>query len=467
MNPFDRQLSKPVPNAGEWAANDYSPADIATARRILDQLRLDFERLGHPDWYDKAIERLGYIEQHATGTKVRIKPLAPIKATKRVPAVKAPTKAVARQAAIDEARQVGDLAAEVLELSNNGASVAALRSRITNAAARLGTPDEVRDALLEVTSRTGDKLQAEALKQLEAAGITPVGTAGQVVKFDRKIHAPIPGVKTGDLVIVDRPGLTLTRDGEKIQLSKAKVGPAPEGATVPLTSREFEAKIRTAAKRKDALDAAPSGMRYTPAREPGDFGETTWRNIDDEQSQYALDGYVGNDFDLVNSGLRRGFDVSTPDGRLGRELVPDIDQAFDHSRLTHDIELWRSPGSGRGIFGDPATWGDDLAGFEWTDPAYSSTSASRAVADRFTKDGGVRLRMLAPRGTKAIQLSEMPGRGAMSVQEAEMLLARGARFRVIRDRGWTEITHPTTHQRIRVRDLDIEVSVPEETPPLP
>jgi hypothetical protein len=98
-------------------------------------------------------------------------------------------------------------------------------------------------------------------------------------------------------------------------------------------------------------------------------------------------------------------------GRTVREYsqrqIGRLDEIFDQSHLATDVELWRSPGSGRGIFGDSATWGDDLAGFEWSDPAYSSTSASKRVADRFTKDGGVRLRVLAPKGSKAIQLSEL------------------------------------------------------------
>lgn len=259
----------------------------------------------------------------------------------------------------------------------------------------------------------------------------------------------------------------IARRADILRRAEALAGPKS------MTTREYNAAIKDAAKGQEALDATSGGHRYVPATEPGEEGRDIWRGITDEDAQNALDGYLANDFMVVNDALRLHPGLSDVDRRLGRELASDIDIGFDQSRLTQDVELWRSPGSGRGIFGDPDAWGDDLAGFEWSDPAYSSTSASKKVADRFTKDGGVRLRILAPQGTKAIQLSEMPARGESTsgfellIDEAEVLLARGARYRVVKDRGWTEITHPTGHHRIRVRDLDVEVVVPDVTPPLP
>ncbi len=221
----------------------------------------------------------------------------------------------------------------------------------------------------------------------------------------------------------------------------------------PLTPREYAAKIKAAAKKQEALDAVPystTDRKFGPLYEPD-----------------AVDRYRGAA--NVNEEIRDAHEFGLPPSAQYRADIRDIDRVFDESRLTADVELWRAPGSGRGIFGDPDTWGDDLAGFEWSDPAYSSTSASKTVADRFTKDGGVRLRVLASKDSKAIQLSDMPapGIGVSYTDEAEILLARGARYRVVKDRGWTEITHPTTHQKIRVRDLDVEVTVPDETPPLP
>ena len=81
---------------------------------------------------------------------------------------------------------------------------------------------------------------------------------------------------------------------------------------------------------------------------------------------------------------------------------------------------------------------------------------------------GVRMRVLLPKGTKAIQLSGPPegGIGVQLVDEAELLLGRGARWRVVKDNGWGEFIDRNGRPQ-RVRDLDVEVIVPDETPPLP
>jgi hypothetical protein len=255
----------------------------------------------------------------------------------------------------------------------------------------------------------------------------------------------------------------IARRADVLRRAEALAGPKS------LTPREYAAKIKAAAKRQNALDAVQAGVTGHTPDIPGQPVHTIWRGVDDRGMRDAIDRYIGSDFQATNGALRQ---VSQKDyeQRLGREIVVSMDRALDSSRLTADVELWRAPGSGRGIFGDPATWGDDLAGFEWVDSAYSSSSAIKRIADRFTKDGGVRLRVLAPKGSKALQLS--PEKSSLakyeeSAAEAEVLLARGARYRVVRDRGWTEITHPTTRQKIRVRDLDVEVIVPDETPLLP
>jgi len=237
----------------------------------------------------------------------------------------------------------------------------------------------------------------------------------------------------------------IARREDILRRAEALAGPKP------MTPREFAAAIKAAAKRQEALDVVPystTGRAYGPLYEP------------DAIDRYRVDAEI--------NAMLRGLDDD-------RHLVGDIhaiDEVFDGSRLQSDVELWRGVGSGRSVFGDPATWGDDLAGFEWVDPAYSSASAVKRVADRFiSADGAPRLRILAPKGSKAIQLSGAEADdariGISYIDEAEVLLGRGARYRVVRDRGWTEIAHPTTRRRIRVRDLDVEVVVPDETPPLP
>jgi hypothetical protein len=217
------------------------------------------------------------------------------------------------------------------------------------------------------------------------------------------------------------------------------------GATpTRMTPAQFQAKIKAAAKGEKALDAAPTSVADAPP-----LGGN------------ALDRYrLSQD---PNDVLRPGGAART-DTRITAD-IHEIDAALDASRLTHDVQSWRGLYSGRSIFGDPTTWGDDLTGFEWMDPAYSSTTTSDTVAHRFIGDDGVQLRLFIPKGSKAIRLSGWPEDEYARAKEAELLLARGARFRVVRDGGW--ILRREEFGSKRVRDLDVEVIVPDETPPLP
>ena len=61
------------PHIGQWADTDLSREDVAVLRERLAALRPEFERLGRGDWHDKMMVRLGHIEQHAKGTKRRIR----------------------------------------------------------------------------------------------------------------------------------------------------------------------------------------------------------------------------------------------------------------------------------------------------------------------------------------------------------------------------------------------------------
>lgn len=179
--------------------------------------------------------------------RARVTPVLakPVKAVKAAPVkrlTKAERTAVARQADIDAARAIGDLGAEVLELIDSGASARALTARIEAAAKRLKTPDAVREALIaQVEDR--DALRAAVADQLSTAGVDTAGTAGKVVRFDRKIMDPIGNVKDGDWVVIDRPGTTLNRQGEAIQLGKAQVSKASP-AEAAQARAEAEAAVR-------------------------------------------------------------------------------------------------------------------------------------------------------------------------------------------------------------------------------
>ena len=171
------------------------------------------------------------------------------------PAVTSTKAAVARQAAIDKARAVGNLGADVLEQIENGMTGAALRTRITQTAARLGSPDKVRDALLAAVDDPAALRQAVAA-QLRGAKLDTIGDAGALLRFDRKTMQAIDGtIADAAHVQVVRPGLSFRRGTETIQLSKATVEPL-----TAVEVREIERRaVRAAARERNRLIESRAG----------------------------------------------------------------------------------------------------------------------------------------------------------------------------------------------------------------
>lgn len=175
-----------------------------------------------------------------------VAPAAPVRQTAQA-AVTSTRGAIARQSAIDKARAVGDLGADVLAQLENGMSGAALRTRITQTAARLRSPDAVRDALLAVADDPVALRQAVAAALRKAKVDVVGGDAGQVLTFDRALMQAVDGgtIADGAQVVIVRPGLSLLRGRERIQLSKAQV----EVAT-PEEIRQAERRATRAAARE-------------------------------------------------------------------------------------------------------------------------------------------------------------------------------------------------------------------------
>jgi hypothetical protein len=251
--------------------------------------------------------------------------------------------------------------------------------------------------------------------------------------------------------MLDDKSLTLSA-AQRAQL-EAAIEPTAAAGVTAMTPREFAAAVKGAAKRGKALDAAPFSTERPAVYASLPYGQRA-----------ALGAYRASpDVNDLLRGVRPGGTGAGAVIRQTAEEVRSLDKIMDRSRLTSDVAVYRGAGSGRSIFGDPDSWGSDLVGFTWRDEAFSSTTTERAVADRFLRDGGPRLRLVVPKDSKAIQLSGVDN-------EAELLLARGATFRVVKDNGWVRVTVQDRFghdQVIRVRDLDVEVTVPDETPPLP
>lgn len=159
----------------------------------------------------------------------------------------------------------------------------------------------------------------------------------------------------------------------------------------------------------------------------------------------ALEGYQGSDFRAVNKVLRgmpadrfveedyagsNDIDPASARDHLDKQIEL-IDDVMDVSKIMSDIRVLRGTETGRGIFGDRLA--GSLTGFEWTEDAFVSTTVDPDVVDYFTTTG-LSMEILVPAGTGAVNLSGFRNSRGGS-DEAEVLLQRGLRMRVVSDTG--------------------------------
>jgi hypothetical protein len=153
----------------------------------------------------------------------------------------------------------------------------------------------------------------------------------------------------------------------------------------------------------------------------------------------------------INGHLRAGGQPSANPGTStssAADRVAQLDATFEQARLTEPITVLRGFGGNSDIFGDLWTQHRDRnwAGAELRDLAYSSSTVSPGTACAFAGCGGqnaVVMRIHMPAGTRAINL----GGNSLFPGEAEILLNRGARFRIVADNGYQD----------GARRLDVEV----------
>jgi hypothetical protein len=182
-------------------------------------------------------------------------------------------------------------------------------------------------------------------------------------------------------------------------------------------AERVEERLASAATGEDAL-ASAAVSRVT----------SSGRALLSEAELRALYDYSGWNYSQINRGLRGTFGATLD--KEGRALVRAADKALarPEAALARDVVVWRGSAFRTEFFGD--RFDGDLTGFTWRDKAYTSTSASRRQAEIFaTGERSVLMRILVPAGRHVVQLS---GTDA----EWELLLKRGLKFRVARDRGF-------------------------------
>lgn len=177
---------------------------------------------------------------------------------------------------------------------------------------------------------------------------------------------------------------------------------------------------RTVVRDAAALKAVPSSVTRGANRRPAGMSDTDWR-----QAQAALREYRGIGFTGVNSQLRNPvLQLEHVTTRIER-----MDRVMAASALTADVAVYRGVADVGKVFGSAAS--GSLVGARWTEAAYMSTSTRLQQARSFAAPGESRAAVMeirVRRGTHAVQLSSYG-------DQAEILLQRGLRPRIVEDRG--------------------------------
>ncbi|GGM23128.1 ADP-ribosyltransferase [Dactylosporangium sucinum] len=228
---------------------------------------------------------------------------------------------------------------------------------------------------------------------------------------------------------------------------------------------------------QEVLFAASSRLPDKPADEQYDTtsklvldDDPGWGERTTEAVERALRFYRCSTFRWVNRYLRGADDAET--SRLMREApgaeptyedvnmhVALIDTAMEASPLHVPVQVWRGWNDTPKALGPLWRDGADMTGVEWTEPRYQSTSADPNVALMFADD--VIMRLHVPPGVGAIQLSSWVTT-RHHTREAELLLDRELRMRVVADQVQEIPSRSAGGQPYTTRVLDVEV-----LPPLP
>ena len=147
-------------------------------------------------------------------------------------------------------------------------------------------------------------------------------------------------------------------------------------------------------------------------------------------SKSSLYSYTGSGYDSVNTKLN-----SLPPGveKTGSSTITNIDNGMAASPpLEADVVLYRGFKSPHSVFSS-GKWNDtNVAGMEWSQRSYSSTSGALTTAQSFAGHGGVVMRIIVPKDMKVHGIN---AKGGQHGGENEIILQRGLRYRVVADYG--------------------------------
>jgi hypothetical protein len=144
----------------------------------------------------------------------------------------------------------------------------------------------------------------------------------------------------------------------------------------------------------------------------------------------SLYNYTGSGYDSVNTKLN-----SLPPGakKTGSPTISNIDAGMAASpEVDQHVVLYRGFKDPKSVFSS-GKWNDtNVAGMEWTQRSYSSTSGQLSTAQSFAGYGGVVMRIIIPKDQKVHGIN---AKGGQHPGENEIILQRGLRYRVVADYG--------------------------------
>ncbi len=270
---------------------------------------------------------------------------------------------------------------------------------------------------------------------------TPGGTRRIVLEILPDTPAPLPApVAAPSLAsrtvpqlraLAKERGITIPPGSKKADIVRLlDEGPAP----TPQAAVDFDVRVTAARTGIEALDSAPVRLSYVDDQ-PRLTGLSSLPKAERERISDAVSLYSTGTGGQLNDFLRFG---QVDD--FVRPFVEDIQTAMRHSLLPKDVVVWR--GVDRSAFDLSSS---DLTGYEWVEPTFQSTAVVRREAEKF---GGVLMRIIAPKGSPALRISDLEG-------EAELLLGAGQRFRVVRDLGLQPRADGLSGGPMRVLDVEI------------
>lgn len=157
-------------------------------------------------------------------------------------------------------------------------------------------------------------------------------------------------------------------------------------------------------------------------------------DVDEAMREYGSIGFRTTNETLRTNG---GTIPEGPEHRFARRVTEGMDRGMAHQSLSQDIVVHRGVMDARATFGGRPP----VAGMQWTDHAFASTSSdAKPYGMTGINRGGAQLRILVPKGTRAASGERF--------DPSEVVLDRGLTYRAVR------VSEPDTYG---VWHIDVEV----------